>query len=96
MEAPKLIDVADVSDVPQLVREVAQTGVPVMLGQNGEELAILMPASSPKRNSRRSRTRAARSGSLRNIIGIGESAEPTDISKHKHEYLAQAYESLHR
>lgn len=29
------------------------------------------------------------------LIGIGESSGPTDVSRRKHEYLAEAYEDLH-
>lgn len=30
------------------------------------------------------------------IVGIGESTGPTDVSRRKHDYLAEAYEDLHR
>lgn len=29
------------------------------------------------------------------LIGIGESSGPTDVSRRKHDYLAEAYEDLH-
>jgi hypothetical protein len=96
MEAPELIDVSDIPDVLRLVQEVARSGVPVILARDGDELAILTPASKPKDAARPGGDDADEADSLLNIIGIGESAEPTDIAKHKHEYLAQAYESLNR
>ena len=96
MDAPKLIDITDAPDILKLVREVARTGVPVILGQGEEELAVLLPASKHEHDARTVGGDADEADSLLNIIGIGESAEPTDIAKYKHEYLAQAYESLNR
>ena len=95
MEAPKLIDVADVPGILRLVREVARTGVPVILGQGDEKLAVLMPASAPSQDSEGLQD-TDDEDSLLKIIGIGESMDPTDISRHKQEYLAQAFDLPNR
>jgi excisionase family DNA binding protein len=41
----------------------------------------------------RTRLRKPSAEALLNLIGIGSSAEPTDVAKHKDEYLAEAYEA---
>jgi hypothetical protein len=66
-----------------------------MLEQDGEELAVLMPASKPRRRSGRTAATTIGRDTLLNIIGIGESEEATDIARHKHEYLAEAYQPKH-
>jgi hypothetical protein len=92
MKALKLVDVTDTPDVLRLAQEVARSGIPVMLEHDGQELAVLMPASKSGRRSGRTGASADEQDTLLNIIGIGESAEPTDVARRKHDYLAEAYE----
>jgi hypothetical protein len=92
MRVPRPVDVKATPEISRLAHEVAQSGVPVLLKDDGEELAILMPASKSRQRSGLPDPSAATGDSLLNIIGIGESHEPTDVARHKHEYLAEAYE----
>lgn len=90
MKELRPVDVSAAPDVLRLAREVARSGISVMLTTDDENLAVLMPASTSRRPSRQSKTGAG--DTLLNIIGIGESAEPTDVAERKHEYLAEAYD----
>ena len=85
----------DISKLPELLRlaeEVRAANTPRVLRCNDEDVAILMPlASEEPQPARRVRPRADRDAIL-NLIGIGESAERTDVANNKHEYLAEAYE----
>jgi len=91
MKELKPVNVTTTPEVLRLAQEVARSGVPMMLKTDSEDLAALSPVT-PKAPARRRRTDPPARDSLLNIIGIGESAEPTDIAKHKHDYLAEAYE----
>jgi len=94
MNAPRPVDVKITLDIVQLAREVARSGVPVLLKDDDEDLAILMPASSAQPDTVTSDADNAEQDTLLSIIGIGESEDPTDIARHEAEYLAEAYESI--
>lgn len=84
------IDITDSTDLLNLAEEVKRSGVPRLLKRGEQELALLTPVASPM--SPRGRTAEGKSRDvLLNIIGIGESAEPTDIAREELEYLAEAY-----
>ncbi|MGH2586376.1 MAG: hypothetical protein ACRDJE_15795 [Dehalococcoidia bacterium] len=83
----------DVSASPELLRlaeEVQCSGHGRVLTRGDEPLVTVQPARQPRRRPRR--TQPAEPDSLLKIIGIGESAEPIDIARHKREYLAEAAE----
>lgn len=88
----------DISNVPELLRiaeEVRSSGEPRLLKHGEQDLAVLTPVkpeSGVGRGRRRRGVAGAGPDSLLNIIGIGESAEPTDIGQHKDRYLAEAYD----
>lgn len=50
--------------------------------------------SQKRRMSKRTR-QSALPESFFSLQGAGESEEPTDVGKHKHDYLAEAYADLH-
>ena len=83
----------DVTHAPELLRlaeEVASSREPRVLTRNGEELAVLMPAR--KQRPRRRAKAESPNQWLANLIGIGASEGPTDVSVNKHKYLADAYQ----
>lgn len=87
------IDVSDHADLLDLAEEVRRSGIGLVLMRGDEELAVLAPVS-PRRATRAHRQPAGdERDALLNIIGIGESAEPTDIAREEQEYLAEAYAS---
>ena len=92
MNEPRAVNVADTPDLLRLAQEVARSGMPVMLKIDDEELAVLSPVSTSKQDAGGSVVMDDEEDSLVNIIGIGESKEPTDIATHRREYLAEAYE----
>ena len=94
MNAPRPVDVKATPDILRLAREVARSGVPMLLKDDEEELAVLMPASTVQPHSAVPGAGDDEQDTLLNIIGIGESKAPTDIARHEAEYLAEAYESI--
>lgn len=61
--------------------------------ERGGKLYSLMPKRRPWQGKR---GHFRRSDSLFDIVGMGASQEPTDIARHKHEYIAEAIESHFR
>ncbi len=90
------VDIAASPDLLRLAQEVERTGVGRLLKRGDQDIAVLTPvqppAARPKGPRRRASSTAAERDSILNIIGIGESAVPTDIAHHKDEYLAEAYD----
>ena len=95
---PRELHPIDVSKVPELLRiaeEVRSSGEPRLLKDGELDLAVLTPMrSTPVVEDRRRRrgTNGAERDSLLSIIGAGESAEPTDVERHKRRYLAEAFD----
>src|SRR3712207_3159307 len=89
---PQPIDVTGSRELLDLAEEVRRSGVGRLLMRGEQEPALLTPVDPPR--AARSRRRQPTSGerdAILNIVGIGESAEPTDIARHEREYLAEAY-----
>jgi hypothetical protein len=86
------IDVASVPDVVDLAEEVARTGVVHVLTRDGEALAIVSPVPDKRRRRPGSRRDKPTSPNewLGDLIGIGESAGPSDVSANIHKYIAAA------
>lgn len=75
-----------VSNTREILREIEKRGESILI-ENGEHFFALTPKKV--KNHHRG-PYLSRSDGLFEIIGIGESEEPTDISLHKHDYIAQA------
>lgn len=90
MKELKPVNVTSTPDTLRLAREVARSGVPVLLKTDDEELAVVTPASKPKRRSSRAKA-VTKDDPLFGLIGIGRSQTPGGVSEHKHEALARAY-----
>ena len=81
----------DVTDSAELLdlAEVRRSGVGRLLKRGEQELALLTPVA-PQQPA------GDQHDALLNIIGIGESAEPTDVARDEQEYLAEAYAPARR
>lgn len=75
-----------VSNTREILREIEKRGESVLI-ENGDHVFALTPEKAENHNRE---SHLSRSDGLFEIIGMGESEEPTDISKHKHDYIAQA------
>jgi len=89
----------DITRFPELVRlaeEVQHSRRDLLLKHGEQALAVLTPVPSEDTMPRRAphSSSASERDSILNIIGIGESAEPTDIAHHEQQYLAEAYEPM--
>jgi hypothetical protein len=91
------LEATDISNLPELLRlaeEVVASRSPRLLRRGDQAMVIVSSVESAPgvpEGPRRASPGSARDAIL-NIIGIGESPEPTDVSQHKHRYLAEAYE----
>jgi hypothetical protein len=90
MKELKPVDVTATPDVLRLAKEVARSGVPVMLKTEDEDLAVLMPAAKPKRRSGRPQP-VTKDDPLLQLVGSAKSGIPGGVSGRKHEFLARAY-----
>ncbi len=84
-------DISDAPDVARLAEEVARTGVARVLTRAGVELAILSPVRPDRRPSAKQRARESSPNAwLDDLIGIGATSGPGDVSTNVHKYVAQA------
>ena len=91
---PQPVDVTELRALRDLAEVVRRSGVGRLLKRGKEELALITPAGprpSTAGLSRRRQSGNAGHDAILNIVGIGESAEPTDIARHERQYLAEAY-----
>jgi hypothetical protein len=96
-EYAKPIDIATSVELQRLAEQVRQTRQPVPLVRDEEVIAVVQPAPKGKREQRAVRHRApAPNAWLTNLIGLGASDGPGDVSENVDKYLAQAsYEEFH-
>ena len=86
-DKPRHISIDEfVSNTREILREIEKRGESVLI-ENGEHFFALTPKKVVNHNRI---SHLSRSDGLFEIIGIGESEKPTDISMHKHDYIAQA------
>jgi hypothetical protein len=92
----KSIDISAVPALLRIVEEASASGEAYVLTRAGEEVAVLRPlkVGKAKRRPRKSGI-ISESDSLWNIVGMGQSEGPGDISENKHKYLAEVYADLH-
>ena len=85
-------DITGAPDMVELAEEVARTGAARVLTRDGEALAIVSPV--PNKRRRRPESRRATPSSLNDwlgdLIGIGESPGPGDVSADMHRDVAEA------
>ncbi|MDO8672751.1 MAG: hypothetical protein Q7O66_15170 [Dehalococcoidia bacterium] len=86
----RAIDISDSPDLLRVVEEVQATHEPRLLRRKSEDVAIITPLRPRKRTRIKGRP-IRRDDPLWNIVGIGRSSGPTDVSVNKHKYLAEAY-----
>lgn len=85
--ARQRVDV-DVSQDPallELAREVQRTGGTIVLSAKGEALARVSPATPSRRP--RSGKRTSADDPIWNIVGMGRSGQPANVSEHVDEFL---------
>ena len=75
-----------VSNTPEILRDIEERAESILI-ENGDHFFALTPKKIETRNSD---SRLSHTDGLFEIIGIGESEEPTDIALYKHDYIAQA------
>lgn len=90
------IDITESSELLDLAEEVRRSGVTRLLKRGDQELALLTPVAPRWDVQPRRKPAGNKRDALLNIIGIGRSAEPTDIAQHEGEYLAEAYTPTRR
>lgn len=81
------IDVRQIPELARLVDEVRTTGKPRRIVRDDEDLAVLTPI--PGKPRRRRRVLRA-DDPMFDLVGIGGSGGPGDVSTNKHHYLAEA------
>ena len=91
---PQPVDIAGSPELLGLAEDVRRSGVGRLLKRGEQELALLTPVAprpAVMAGSRRQGPMGEAHDSILKIVGIGESAEPTDVARHERKYLAEAY-----
>jgi hypothetical protein len=86
---PRHIDISGIPELLKLVHEVRQTNEPMILQEEHEDVALLMPIKRGAKSRVRGKPVTA-DDPLWKLIGIGHSGKG-DTSANKHTYLARAY-----
>ena len=85
------IDIRDAPDLLRLAEEVHRTRTPRLVRRDHKDLVVVSPVP-PAAKKRRPRGRVlTEADPLFDLIGIGHSGGPGDVSANKHHYLAEAY-----
>ena len=91
----KSVDVSNSLELLNLAREVQRTGEPRILMCGDQEIAVLAPSSESvvgRRRPPRRRAVASVPAWVQAIVDVGRTDGPTDVSRNKHKYLAEAYD----
>ena len=80
------VDVSGNPELLSLAQEVKQSGRPRVLRTDGEALARVSPMPTRQRRPRGKRTSA--DDPIWDIVGMGRSGEPSNVSEHVDEFLA--------
>jgi hypothetical protein len=86
---PRHIDISDIPALLKLVQAVRQTNAPMILREDREDVALLMPMQPGGKTTVRGKPVTA-DDPLWKLVGIGHSGKG-DVSANKHTYLARAY-----
>ena len=89
-EQREVFDASELPGLAALAQRVKRTGRALRIVQDSEELAVLQPPKKPRRRSPRGASTSA-DDPIWDIVGMGNSGGPGDVSIHKHKYLAEAY-----
>lgn len=89
------MDVSQSPDLLRVVQEVQESGEECVLTRDDEELAVLTPLKPAGMRRPRKSGLVGEDDSLWDIVGMGTSKGPGDISENKHRYLAEAYADTH-
>lgn len=84
-------DVNESGTLLDLAEEVRRSGVGRLIKRGDQVLAVLLPVTPPQQVRSRRPSRREAHDALLNIVGLGASAEPTDIARDEQEELAEAY-----
>jgi hypothetical protein len=88
---PVPMDVSASPELLRLVQEIDDSGVGRVLIRDGVELAVITPIRREREGaSQRGKKPRRDPKRVLNIIGIGASREPSDIAKHKDDYIAES------
>ena len=91
----KPIDIGDSPDLLRLVEDIRASNSPRVLQRDNVDVAIIRPLKRAA-STRIPRGRPARADDpLWQLVGVGESEGPGDVSTQKHSYLADAYADRH-
>jgi hypothetical protein len=86
------LDVTDTPEILRLAEEVARPGVSRVLRHDGKDLAVIGPAPSNghRQSPAASTPLTSPNAWLEDLIGMGQSDGPTDVSANIHTYVAEA------
>ena len=87
------VDIAEMTEAPAWVRlleEVRTTQSAAILQADGEDVAVLTPARPVRKRIPKGRP-TSKDDPLWDIVGIGRSGGPGDVSENVDKYLAEAY-----
>ncbi|HEY7060737.1 MAG TPA: hypothetical protein VII06_04605 [Chloroflexota bacterium] len=85
------VDVTTSTELKRVAEQVRRTRQPVPLTQGGEVIAVVQPVPKGSRKQRPAKRAAPSNAWLTNLIGLGASDGPGDVSENVDHYLAQAY-----
>ncbi|MGI8550621.1 MAG: hypothetical protein ACR2PL_07480 [Dehalococcoidia bacterium] len=98
---PQKLSVSADSELAKYFKDAEQRATPLVVDTGEETYHVSVRRfadKEPRGKKRSSRARGlTHDDSLWSVVGIGKSAEPTDVSSKKHKYLAEGiYNASHR
>ncbi|MGI8916439.1 MAG: hypothetical protein ACR2JY_22145 [Chloroflexota bacterium] len=90
------IDIGDNPDLLRLVEDIRASNSPRVLRHDNEDVAIIRPLKRAARTRLPRGRPAAADDPLWQLIGVGVSDGPGDVSTKKHYFLAEAYADRHK
>ena len=91
----KRIDISSIPELLSIAQEVRSANEPRILKKDSEDLVIITPIKMVAKRRAKGKP-VTKNDPLWNLVGIGSSGGPGDISTNKHKYLAEAYLHRHR
>ena len=84
----KYIDASQLPDLLRIAEEVQTSKEARVIRRGRRDLAVVSPLTPARRPKGRA---TSENDPLWNIVGMGRSKGPRDVSRNKHKYLAEAY-----